>query len=127
MHPLILSRFVYTGGQDYTGPSQSTLTFIPGQTVGAQRCTDVSVLDDNLIEDDEIFTLSLVVSPMDASAVMFVAGQNFTTITILQDPDDSKSFLLHVILQHLKGASATLICQRAWYTGTVKVQIACGC
>ena len=68
------------------------LTFISGQTVGAQRCTDVSVLDDNLIEEDEIFILSLVASPHDENAVMFVAGENYTTITILQDPNDSKSF-----------------------------------
>ena len=60
--------------------------------MGAQRCTDVSVLDDNLIEDDETFTLSLVASPADESAVMFVDGENFTTITILQDPNDSKPF-----------------------------------
>ena len=89
---------ICSGGLDYTGPSPSMLTFISGQTVSAQRCTDVSVLDDNLIEDDEIFILSLVASPDDESAVMFVAGENYTTITILQDPNDSKSFLLRTII-----------------------------
>ena len=73
-------------------PSPSTLTFISGQTVGAQRCIDVSILDDNLIEDDETFTLSLIASLTDESAVMFTAGGNSTTITILQDPNDSKLF-----------------------------------
>ena len=65
------------------------LTFISGQTVGAQRCTDVSILDDNLIEDDEMFTLSLIASPSDESAVTFTQGENATNITILQDPNDS--------------------------------------
>ena len=77
-------------------PSPSTLTFISGQTVGAQRCTDVTVLDDNLIEDDEIFSLSLIASLTDENAVMFTAGENFTIITILQDPNDSKSIILCV-------------------------------
>ena len=78
-------------------PSPPVLTFISGQMVGAQRCTDISVLDDNLIEDDEIFTLSLIASPSDASAVTFTAGENFTTVNILQDPNDSRLFILIII------------------------------
>lgn len=78
------------GGVDYTGPTPLMLTFISGQTVDAQRCTVISVLDDTLIEDDETFSISLIASPADGNSVRFTTGENVTTVTIVQDPNDSK-------------------------------------
>ena len=78
-----------TVGLDYMSPTLSALTFISGQTVGAQRCTVISALDDSLIETEEVLNVSMTASPTDGDAVRFTAGQGVATVTILQDPNDS--------------------------------------
>ena len=67
----------------------SALTFISGQTVGAQRCIVISALDDSLIEGEEVLNVSMIAFPSDGDAVRFTAGQGVATVTILQDPNDS--------------------------------------
>lgn len=79
-----------TGGIDYTGPSPSMITFGPGQSVGDEHCTVVSVVDDNLIEDEETFNLILSVSPADVDLVDFI-GRGTSSFNIIQDPNDSKA------------------------------------
>ena len=74
---------------DYLGPSPSTLTFISGQTVGAQRCTVISAVDDTLIEDDESLNITLSVAPADLDSVRYTTGESSTSVTIVQDPNDS--------------------------------------
>ena len=59
--------------------------------VGAQRCTTVFAIDDTRIEDDETFNISLNTSSADASFVKFTPEASVATITIVQDPNDSKS------------------------------------
>lgn len=68
------------------------LTFRPGQTVGDQLCTVVSVLDDNIIEDEETFFLTLSVAPEDMNFVKF-SGGNLSIVSIIQDPNDSMSVI----------------------------------
>ena len=65
-----------------------TVTFIPGQTIGAQRCTVVSSRDDTSIEDEETFIITLVPSSSDGNSVRFTNGGSIT-VAIVQDPDDS--------------------------------------
>ena len=60
--------------------------------VGAEQCTTVFALDDTLIEDDETFNISLATSSADASFATFTPEASVATITIVQDPNDSKSF-----------------------------------
>ena len=81
--------FSFIDGIDYIGPSPSVVTFRPGQTIGDQRCSVVSVLDDGFIEDEEMFNLSLSVSTADVDFVKF-NGLDISTFTIIQDPNDSK-------------------------------------
>ena len=59
--------------------------------VGAQICTTVFAIDDTKIEDDETFNISLTTSSADDSFVIFTPESSVATITIVQDPNDSKS------------------------------------
>ena len=69
-----------------------SLSFSRGQTAGAQQCTTVFALDDTMIEDDEIFNISLATSSADANIVTFTPESSVATITIVQDPNDSKCY-----------------------------------
>jgi hypothetical protein len=77
--------------RDFEGPFPISLTFSRGLMVGTQQCTSVFTLDDTLIEDDETFNISLATSSADASFVTFTPEASTATITIVQDPNDSKS------------------------------------
>lgn len=68
-----------------------TLTFISGQTVGAQRCSAISAIDDSLIEAVERLSISLIPSSSDEDSVRFITGQSIATVIIVQDPNDSMS------------------------------------
>ena len=48
----------HVGGRDY---SQVTvhLTFNAGSQEGSTTCTDISIFDDNILESDEYFTITL--------------------------------------------------------------------
>ena len=74
---------------DYAGPHPMMLTFTSGEAVGAQRCADIFAIDDSLIEDVETFNISLAASLPDEDAVRFTIAGNVTTVTIVQDPNDS--------------------------------------
>ena len=65
------------------------LTFTSGQTIGAQSCAVIIAVDDPLIEDVESFNISLAASPSDESTVRFTIAEDITTVTIVQDPNDS--------------------------------------
>ena len=67
------------------------LTFISGQTIGAQRCSAISAIDDSLIEAVETLSISLIPSPSDEDSVRFTTGQSIATVIIVQDPNDSAS------------------------------------
>ena len=79
--------------RDYVGPFPMTLRFSRGQTIGVQQCTTVFALEDTLIEDDESFNISLATSSSDASFVAFSPEASVATVTIVQDPNDSKSLM----------------------------------
>lgn len=81
-----------SGGVDYLGPDPLSLTFISGQTVGAQRCSVISAVDDTLIEAAERFSISMTPhSPSDEDSIRFTTGQDIAAVIIIQDPNDSMS------------------------------------
>ena len=65
------------------------LTFTSGQSVGAQHCAVLVAIDDSLIEGVETFNISLAASPSDENIVRFTIAEDVTTVTIMQDPNDS--------------------------------------
>ena len=85
------SSYELADSVDYIGPIPMSLNFSRGLMVGAQRCTTVFAIDDTRIEDEETFNISLTTSSADASFVTFTPETSIATITILQDPNDSKS------------------------------------
>lgn len=66
------------------------LTFISGQTVGAQHYAEILAIDDHLIEDVETLNNLLTVeSSIDDSIVRFTTERNTATVSIVQDSNDS--------------------------------------
>ena len=97
---LLMGNNFFIGGIDYLGPDPLSLTFISGQTVGAQRCSAISVIDDTLIEAAEGLSISLTpYFPSDEDFVRLTIGQDIAAVIIVQDPNDSMSadsIALHV-------------------------------
>ena len=62
------------------------LTFTPG-SVSQQRCTDITILDDIVVENTESFIVSLSTSANDADHVNF---NSFETAIVSITNDDSK-------------------------------------
>ena len=73
-------------GNDYNSFS-TTLTFPSGSSGGSLQCTDVQILDDNFVEDDESFLLSAtLVSPIPAGITI---DRNTATV-VIQDNDGKR-------------------------------------
>ena len=78
-----------TAGSDFTATS-NLLTFASGSSMGpppAQQCTNVSISDDTLLED-EFETFLLTLSSAD-STVTFTAAGNSAIISIQDDESES--------------------------------------
>ena len=73
--------------EDYTAFQFVSLSFEAGAVSGDQQCHTVSITDDNVLEDDEIFSVTLT-----SSEPAFL-GNSLTqaTVTIRRDPADCKS------------------------------------
>lgn len=70
-----------TAGSDFMALSES-LTFLSGETIGALRCVNVSIVDDEAIEDDEMFSITI-----SSTGAVQALGNTTANITILQDSD----------------------------------------
>jgi len=68
-------------GADFIGVL-STETFIPGSMDGDMKCVDITILDDDALEGDQIFTVTLTTSD---PAVLLVNDE--LTVTIRDDAD----------------------------------------
>ena len=87
--------FNFVDSRDYVGPFPAMLTFLSGQTAGAQQCATVFALEDDLIEDVETFSVSLSASTSNGISIRFTPGANVATVSIVQDPDDSKYSIIN--------------------------------
>ena len=72
--------------EDYIAFQLVPLTFDEGSSSGDERCYDVVIVDDNLVEDNEIFFVTLT------SPEQTLLGGNLSraTVTINPDPADGK-------------------------------------
>ena len=78
--------YAATYGIDYKLESK-LLTFFDGQAHdhNNRQCSHIMILDDNALENNETFTLSLLyTSPLFAGTI------SYSTITIVEDPNDCK-------------------------------------
>ena len=60
------------------------LTFSSGQSVGGVQTTNVTILDDSNVENDEVFTVSM--NSMDPGVML---GISTAWVTIIEDSSDS--------------------------------------
>ena len=56
---LVLSACVLTAGDDFNGTSPLHKTFSSGSKVGARLYFDIPIFDDEIVEDDEFFSVVL--------------------------------------------------------------------
>ena len=72
--------------EDYIAFQLVPLTFDEGSPSGDQQCYDVAIVDDNLVEDNEIFFVTLT-SP---EQTLLGGDLSRATVTINPDPADGK-------------------------------------
>ena len=58
------------------------MRFFPGETEGAFGCVIIAIEDDNIVEEDETFTVTLT-----SAGVFQAIGNTTTNITIFPDSD----------------------------------------
>ncbi len=76
-----------TEGADYTAPAFEDIEIMFDSH--GQRCVDISIIDDNIDEDDEMFGISLTLSPITrARDSLILVDPDFTSITITDDDTD---------------------------------------
>ena len=77
-------------------------------------------MEDTLIEDDESFNISLATSSSDASVVAFSPEASVATVTIVQDPNDSKSLMMSLPVHGHNTMTITYVTNsKCWYITTL--------
>ena len=66
--------------------SSGALTYSEGSVLGRDDCVSIMILDDDNVECEDMFTVSLSGS----SRVMLRGGSEEATVTIQADPNDGK-------------------------------------
>ena len=78
-----------TDGLDFTPLIQQDVVF--GVNTTGRECFFVSIEDDGLLEDSELFNVSILMTPKDP-ALIFI--EQFSVIQITIEDDDSKPLIL---------------------------------
>ena len=82
---IIISFTGATNGSDYMGVSMD-LVFTAGST-NAMQCINITIISDDIVEDNEIFTVMLTTS--DSSSVVSL-GNKMAKVTIMDASKNSK-------------------------------------
>ena len=69
---------------DYTGELDAPIDFLLGDFSGVSRCTNITILDDSIVENGEIFNAFL---KENSSRLEIESSRNTTRITIMEDND----------------------------------------
>ena len=73
------------------------MIFLSGDTTDSQRCVNITILDDEIVEDNEEFKVVL-----SSTSDIQVFGITSANVTIIEDPSDSKivgySFVFNTLL-----------------------------
>ena len=82
---MLASCFLRTDGSDYTGIDTSII--LPaGSTNGNQSCVNIMIVNDEVVEDSEIFTVEASLgeglSPASLLAVVEIDGQGIVILTL---------------------------------------------
>ena len=83
-------------GVDFTGPDPPVLIFTAGQSTGDVQCTNVSIIDDSILNGERSFKIRLAKGSRGSSTgVLLSASVGVINIDINHDLDDSKSMQLY--------------------------------
>ena len=73
---------------DYVSETDLSIEFLPGDFSGVHRCTNLTLINDDIVEYNEVFE---VILKENSSRLEVNYERNTTEITILEDEDDCKS------------------------------------
>ncbi len=87
---------VYSDGSDYTATSGFS-TIVPFSNTVRSVCVDIMIIDDNVYENEEQF--SLILSDLGGSFILpenFVLSPNISEISIQDNESESKITLFYI-------------------------------
>lgn len=88
---LVHAQSTFTENSDYVGQSGVGITFFSGDVTGTNRCTSITINEDNIVEYNETFNVILTEN---SDRLVIQSGRNITQIIIMED-NDCKSFPIH--------------------------------
>ena len=71
--------------RDFSPVNNRPVIFLPGDTTGSQHCVNITILDDEIVEDNEEFKVVL-----SSTSDIQIFGITSTNVTIVKDTSDSK-------------------------------------
>ena len=86
----------HAGGNDYNEISNFGISFFSRDLPGTERCTNIRINEDTILEYNETFDIVL---SEDSARLEIESGRNITKITILEDNDGN--YLSNVAEFHL--------------------------
>ena len=81
-----LIQFFSPDGSDYYNVSQ-IITFTSGSSMGDTQCVEISIIDDNNVECDDVFNVSLATT---LSTVSIPLQYEIASVTIAVDSTDGE-------------------------------------
>ena len=84
--------FLLSSTADYTPLVSSELTFGPTASTGSTQCTSVSLVDDDIVEDTEQFSVEV----SSTSDIVLIASPSFAVYSIADDLDSKLPSLITV-------------------------------
>lgn len=69
---------------DYAKELNAPIDFFPGDFSGVSRCTNITILDDMIVEYDEAFN---VILKANSSRLEILSARNMTQIKVMEDND----------------------------------------
>jgi hypothetical protein len=80
----LLIILIYLENFDYTGELDAPIDFLIGDFSGVSRCTNITIMDDAIVEYNEVFNVLL---NENSSRLEIESTRNATRITIVEDND----------------------------------------
>ena len=84
LYSYIHYTFPISANRDFS-PVNTPVIFLPGDSTGNNRCVNITILDDEIVEENEDFKVVL-----SSTSDIQVFGITSANVTIIEDPFDSK-------------------------------------
>ena len=80
--------YIHLDNLDYAGELDVAIDFLHGDFPGINRCTNITIIEDEIVENSEVFNVFL---KENSSKLEIDSTRNITQITIMEN-DDCKHF-----------------------------------